>query len=97
MKKLAMATAAIAVSVSAAFADNNGLVVENSYPLPNEIRSGRHKEPQQLMIVTFPSQNTNGEDLKCLIYTNSSYYADTGAGGASCNWTAPKGPAGMGN
>lgn len=86
MKKLAITTAALAVSASTAFADNHDgdVVVNGEYDWPSRTESGeRYTGYNSIMMITVPEGNTNGEDLKCLIYDGNR------AGGASCNWTAP--------
>lgn len=38
-----------------------------------------------ITIITIPGANTNGEDLKCVVY--EAFGGDGAAGGIDCNWT----------
>lgn len=38
-----------------------------------------------ITVITIPLANTNGEDLKCVVY--EAFGSDGAAGGIDCNWT----------
>ena len=88
MKKLALTTAAVVISATSAFAQSAS--IDGRFAVPGELTNIGNRGIAEFTVMTFSGQNTNGEDLKCFIYTNANGYWSTGVGGASCNWTAPR-------
>ena len=83
-RTIAAGTALVASSFSALAEEP---VVETTYSLPKMMASGFASTPTGFNVLTFPGQNTNGEDLKCLVYKDKSTAG--GQGGLDCNWTQP--------
>lgn len=84
MKKLAMTAVAAVISATSAFADSAEVVVNDNFSWPSRTESGeRYQILDRINVITLPGQNTNGEDLTCVVH-GYGY-----GGGLSCNWVAP--------
>lgn len=59
---------------------------DNNTP-PVAVKQGKIeiKLDNGITIITIPGANTNGEDLKCVVY--EAFGGDGAAGGIDCNWT----------
>ena len=60
---------------------------EKDQPVVTAIKEGHIdvKITNGLTVIVIPGANTNGEDLKCVVY--EAFGGDGAAGGISCNWT----------